>query len=176
MEQLVTAVGRLAPGPGRVDIVSICVSVLKLKQAELSFEATLLDTCSQLSFMPGSGGGGGGGFFSGLGSKPSAENANKNVFGAGTLSAAVPQTSLFGTSSSSSSPFQSSVFGGAANSGTGGGGSFSSGGGPVANTGFAVTTPQSPVGVISLPGAKGSALLYLLCKTSWIPLNGVVVP
>ncbi|XP_045116553.1 nuclear pore complex protein Nup214-like isoform X2 [Portunus trituberculatus] len=92
----------------------------------------------------GSGGGGGGGFFSGLGSKPSAENANKNVFGAGTLSAAVPQTSLFGTSSSSSSPFQSSVFGGAANSGTGGGGSFSSGGGPVANTGFAVTTPQSP--------------------------------
>lgn len=53
---------------------------------------------------------------------------------------------LFGNSSSSStsSPFQSSVFGGSGNSGAGGSGSFSSGGGPVANTGFAVTTPQSP--------------------------------
>ncbi|KAK8380571.1 hypothetical protein O3P69_016878 [Scylla paramamosain] len=93
----------------------------------------------------GSGGGGGGGFFSGLGSKPNAENANKNVFGGVSLSATTPQTSLFGNSSSSTtSPFQSSVFGGAGNSGTVGSGSFSSGAGPVANTGFAVTTPQSP--------------------------------
>ena len=36
----------------------------------------------------GGGGGGGGGFFSGLGGKPSAENANKNVFGSTTFGTA----------------------------------------------------------------------------------------
>ncbi|XP_050715058.1 nuclear pore complex protein Nup214-like isoform X2 [Eriocheir sinensis] len=93
----------------------------------------------------GSGGGGGGGFFSGLGSKPTAESANKNVFGTTSLSNAAPQTSLFGNNNSTS-PFQSSIFGGSNTSGSAGTGSFSGGSGPVANTGFAVTSPQTPQG------------------------------
>ncbi|KAG0714240.1 Nuclear pore complex protein Nup214 [Chionoecetes opilio] len=104
--------------------------------------------CKLFIVLPGGAGGGGGGFFSGLGSKPSAENAGKNVFGAGSLGSAAPQTGLFGNTSTSgtTSPFQSSVFGGSTTSGATGNGSFSSSGGPVANTGFAVATPQTPAG------------------------------
>ncbi|KAG8195194.1 hypothetical protein JTE90_027938 [Oedothorax gibbosus] len=94
---------------------------------------------------------GGGSFFGGLGGAPSAENANKNVFGSG----------LNLTSSSSES---TSVFGGAstfgAKSGAFGGGSFTAGGGSVAQSGFGAfqqqTTPQKTGGFGSAPAFGGS--------------------
>ncbi|GIX91967.1 nuclear pore complex protein Nup214 [Caerostris extrusa] len=70
-----------------------------------------------------------GSFFSGLGGQPSAENANKNVFG---------------KPSSDSSSIFGSGFGNKSNGGSFSGGSFSSGGGSVAQTGFGAfqQTPQ----------------------------------
>ncbi|XP_069940015.1 nuclear pore complex protein Nup214 isoform X2 [Cherax quadricarinatus] len=86
----------------------------------------------------------GGGFFSGLGSKPSEESASKNVFGSTAFSAIKPQSSLFGGSSTNSSVFGSSVFGNTTSSASNSNNTSATG--QVAQSGFGVTSPQSPTG------------------------------
>ncbi|KFM63126.1 Nuclear pore complex protein Nup214, partial [Stegodyphus mimosarum] len=90
-----------------------------------------------------------GSFFSGLGGKPSAENASKNVFGGATSGKTSTDNNLFGNAGAS-------TFG--AKTGGSFTGSFSSGGGSVAQSGFGAFQ-QSPqkTGGFGSPPAFGSA-------------------
>ncbi|XP_048244859.1 nuclear pore complex protein Nup214-like isoform X2 [Haliotis rufescens] len=99
-------------------------------------------------------GGGGGGLFGGLGGKPSADKANKNVFGGGTFGTTdnTQNTGLFGNAGSTS-------FGGKSDGGFGSGGGFSGGSG-VAATGFGVgQSTQAPAGFGGQPSFGGSPSL-----------------
>lgn len=90
-----------------------------------------------------------GSFFSGLGGKPSEENASKNVF-ASTVSSPSTNTSIFGNQGASS--FGSKL------GGSFSGGSFSSGSGTVAQSGFGAfqQTPQKTSGFGAPPSFGGS--------------------
>ncbi|XP_067662377.1 nuclear pore complex protein Nup214-like isoform X2 [Haliotis asinina] len=100
------------------------------------------------------GGGGGGGLFGGLGGKPSADKANKNVFGGGTFGTSdnTQNSGLFGSGGSTS-------FGGKSDGGFGSVGGFSGGSG-VAATGFGVgQSSQASSGFGGQPTFGGSPSL-----------------
>ncbi|XP_069980414.1 nuclear pore complex protein Nup214-like isoform X4 [Penaeus vannamei] len=110
-------------------------------QGSSPFNAKSNDNSSPSVFGSSGFGSGSGGLFSGLGGKPSQENANKNVFGSLNFGEAKPQSGLFGGGANQ----QSTTFGGMAFGGAGGSGAnaaFSSPVGQTAQGGFGVTTPQ----------------------------------
>ncbi|XP_047500940.1 nuclear pore complex protein DDB_G0274915-like isoform X3 [Penaeus chinensis] len=110
-------------------------------QESSPFNAKSNDNSSSSMFGSSGFGSGSGGLFSGLGGKPSQENANKNVFGSLSFGEAKPQSSLFGGGSNQpSSTFGGMAFGGSASSGANA--AFSSPVGQTAQSGFGVTTPQ----------------------------------
>ncbi|XP_037775969.1 nuclear pore complex protein DDB_G0274915-like isoform X6 [Penaeus monodon] len=110
-------------------------------QGSSPFNAKSNDNSSSSMFGSSGFGSGSGGLFSGLGGKPSQENANKNVFGSLNFGEAKPQSSLFGGGTNQpSSTFGGMAFGGSASSGANA--AFSSSVGQTAQGGFGVTTPQ----------------------------------
>ncbi|KAK7022826.1 hypothetical protein SK128_011864 [Halocaridina rubra] len=127
--------------------------------ASLPFSSTCTTTQSSGSLFSSTSfslGGSGGGFFSGLGSKPSEENANKNIFGSTSFSGAKPQLSLFGgVTQSSATSFEmgqanTTSFGADhtntapafVSTGFGGTDTTTGSGGSVIQSGFSITTPQ----------------------------------
>ncbi|KAK4321940.1 hypothetical protein Pmani_007291 [Petrolisthes manimaculis] len=101
-------------------------------------------TTKQEAPFGSSGFGSDGGFFSGLGGKPSTDNANKNVFGSNVSVEVKPQNNLFGNANNGS--FASNVFGSDGSGSNGSSTTFSTGGGTVSQSGFAVSASQSSSG------------------------------